>query len=78
MTDPAPRPDGRLDNLAPGIPVAAKIALLLGLAGGLFLAIVLSYAQPDWQNWGLGLGVVLGLAGAILLSVRSRTGNRNA
>ena len=69
---------GRLDHLAPGIPVAAKAAVLLGVAGGLFLAIVLSYANPDRQYAGLALGVVLGILGALVLTVRNKRKSRIA
>ena len=74
---PPVRRDGRMDNLASGAPVAAKIALLLGLAGGLFVTIVLSYTDPDRQLWGVGIGLALGILAAILLFLRSRRLNRN-
>ncbi len=64
-----------MDNLAPGVPVAAKLLLLLGLAGGLFVTIVLSYAAPHWQYLGLGAGIGLGLLGAVLLTLRARRSN---
>jgi len=73
MTDtPPPSREGRLDNLAPGVPVEAKIALLLGLAGGLFVTIVLSYADPARQYWGLGIGIGLGLLCALVLALRAK------
>ena len=61
-----------MDNLAPGVPVAAKVALLLGVAGGLFVTIILSYADPDRQLWGIGIGLVLGAIGGVLVSVRAK------
>ncbi len=64
-----------MDNLAPGVPVAAKLALLLGVAGGLFVTIVLSYADPDRHLWGIGLGLALGLLGALIVSVRAKRRN---
>lgn len=79
MSNPPPsQREGRLDNLAPGVPVEAKIALLLGLAGGLFVTIVLSYADPDRQLWGIGVGLILGLLAAILLSVRAKRQDRSS
>ncbi len=62
----------RMETLAPGVPVAAKLALLLGLAGGLFVTIILSYAAPAWQYFGLGIGIGLGLIGAGFLAVRAK------
>jgi uncharacterized membrane protein YadS len=61
-----------MDTLAPGMPVAAKIALLLGVAGGLFVTIILSYADPDRQLWGIGIGLTLGAIAAVLLSARAK------
>ena len=61
-----------MDTLAPGVPVAAKIALLLGLAGGLFVTIILSYTDPDRQFWGIGIGLTLGVLAAALVSVRAK------
>lgn len=72
MTDPTPPRESRMETLAPGVPVQAKIALLLGVAGGLFVTVVLSYADPDRQFWGIGIGLALGIAAAIILFVRSR------
>jgi hypothetical protein len=70
--------EGRLDDLASGVPVEAKIALLLGLAGGLFVTIVLSYADPDRQLWGIGIGLILGALAAIVLGVRAKRRDRTA
>lgn len=64
-----------MDNLAPGVPVAAKLALLLGVAGGLFVTIILSYTDPDRQLWGIGIGLALGLLGALIVSVRAKRRN---
>jgi hypothetical protein len=64
-----------MDNLAPGVPVAAKIALLLGVAGGLFVTIILSYADPDRELWGIGAGLALGIAAAVFVSVRAKRSN---
>jgi hypothetical protein len=66
-----------MDNLAPGVPVAAKIALLLGLAGGLFVTIILSYADPGRQFWGIGVGLTLGLLAAAFVSLRSKRRNHH-
>jgi membrane associated rhomboid family serine protease len=78
MTDEPRRPQtGRMDNLAPGVPVAAKIALLLGLAGGLFVTIILSYTDPDRQFWGIGVGLAAGLLAAIFVSVRAKRRDHN-
>lgn len=78
MTEEPRRPhEGRMDNLAPGVPVAAKIALLLGVAGGLFVTIILSYTDPDRQLWGIGIGLTLGLLAAALVSVRSKRRNHH-
>jgi hypothetical protein len=79
MTDEPRRPnEGRMDNLASGVPVASKLALLLGLAGGLFVTIVLSYADPDRQFWGIGIGIALGLVAAAVLAVRARRSDHNS
>jgi hypothetical protein len=73
MTDESQHPrEGRMDNLAPGVPVAAKLALLLAVAGGLFVTIILSYADPDRQLWGIGIGLTLGVVAAVLVSVRAK------
>lgn len=78
MTEQPPaRRDGRMDNLASGVPIAAKIALLLGLAGGLFVTIVLSYTDPDRQLWGVGIGLALGILAAILVVLRDRRQDRD-
>ncbi len=61
-----------MDNLAPGVPVAVKLMLLLGLAAGLFATIVLSYAAPYWQYLGLGIGIGFGILGAVLVTLRVR------
>lgn len=50
----------------------AKLVLLLALAGGLFLTIVLSYVVPQWQYAGLLVGLGIGLAGAVLLTIRTK------
>jgi hypothetical protein len=75
---PPSQREGRLDNLAPGVPVGAKIALLLGLAGGLFVTIILSYADPERELWGIGIGIALGILAAIMLAVRSRRQDRHS
>ena len=61
-----------MESLLPGVPLQAKVALLLGLAGGLFTAIVLSYVDADRQYPGLGAGVALGAAAALFLTWRAR------
>lgn len=60
-----------MESLLPGLPVEAKAALLAGLAGGLFAAIVFSYAAPDWQYRALAIGIGVGMAGALALWLRS-------
>lgn len=67
-----PTHDGRLDTMLPGVPVGAKIALLLGMAGGLFAAIVMSYVDNTLQYHALGAGILLGAAVALLITLRSR------
>lgn len=67
--------EGRFENFAPGIPVSAKAALLFGVAGGLFLAIVLSYSNPGRQYAGLALGIALGVLGALALTLRNKRNN---
>jgi hypothetical protein len=66
-----------MESLLPGVPVQAKIALLLGLAGGLFAAIVLSYVDADRQYLGLGIGIALGLGAALYLTWRVRRPNHD-
>ncbi len=79
MTDPdRPRHDGRLDSMAPGIPVAAKVALLAGLAGGLFAAIVMSYVESSRQYQVLAAGILAGAIGAVVLTLRNRRSDRNS
>jgi hypothetical protein len=77
MTDPGPERESRMETLLPGVPVQAKIALLLGLAGGLFAAIVLSYTDADRQYVGLGIGIAVGIIAALVLSWRARGANHN-
>ena len=73
MTDPGqPNHDGRLDTMLPGVSVAAKVALLAGLAGGLFAAIVMSYVENTRQYQALAAGILLGAIAAIVLTLRSR------
>jgi hypothetical protein len=76
MSEPSRQRESRMESLAPGIPVGAKVALLLGLAGGLFLAIILSYTDPDAQYLGLGIGIGLGLVAALVVLIRDKRGNR--
>ncbi len=64
-----------MDNLAPGVPVAAKVLLLLGMAGGLFATIVLSYAASRWQYLGVGIGIGFGILGAAVVTLRARRSN---
>lgn len=66
-----------MESLVPGVPVEAKIALLLGLAGGLFAAIVVSYTDPDRQYLALGIGIVAGIVVAIALTGRSIRNSRS-
>jgi hypothetical protein len=77
MTDPGPERESRMETLLPGVPVQAKIALLLGVAGGLFAAIVLSYTDADRQYVGLGIGIAVGIIAALVLSWRARGANHN-
>lgn len=64
--------ENRMETLAPGIAVEAKIVFLLGLAGGLFLTILLSFAMPGWQYAGLVIGLGLGVLGAAIVTLRAR------
>ncbi len=74
MTDSdQPQHDGRLDTMLPGVSVAAKIALLAGLAGGLFAAIVTSYVDNRWQYQALAAGLLLGAIAALVLTIRNRS-----
>ncbi len=76
MTEPEPpEHDGRLDTMFPGVPIGAKIALLAGLAGGLFGAIVMSYIDNTRQYQVLVAGILLGGITALALTFRNR---RNA
>ncbi|TXG82254.1 MAG: hypothetical protein E6R14_06910 [Thermomicrobiales bacterium] len=71
MTDSEPpKHDGRLDTMLPGVPLAAKVALLAGLAGGLFAAIVMSYVDNTRQYQVLIAGIALGALVALMLAVR--------
>ena len=73
MTDPEPpQHDGRLNTMLPGVPLAAKVALLAGLAGGLFAAIVMSYVDDTRQYQALAAGVLLGGIAAVVLTLRRR------
>lgn len=63
---------GRMDDLASGVPLVAKLFLLAGLAGGLFLAIVLSYTNPDRQIAGLAISIGVGIVGALLVTIRKK------
>ena len=49
--------------MLPGVSVAAKVALLAGLAGGLFAAIVMSYVDNTRQYQALAAGILLGAIG---------------
>lgn len=78
MTDSEPpRHDGRLDTMLPGVPLAAKVALLAGLAGGLFAAIVMSYVDNRYQYHVLVAGILLGAVAAGVLTLRARGGYRS-
>jgi len=71
MTDPdPPNHDGRLDTMLPGIPLGAKAALLAGLAGGLFGAIVMSYVDSARQFQVLAVGIAIGSIAALVLMAR--------
>lgn len=71
MTDPdPPNHDGRLDTMLPGIPLGAKAALLAGLAGGLFGAIVMSYVDSARQYQVLVVGIAIGAITALVLMAR--------
>jgi hypothetical protein len=73
MTEPdQPKHDGRLDTMLPGVSVGAKVALLAGLAGGLFAAIVMSYVDDTRQYQALAAGILLGAIGALVLTLRRR------
>ena len=61
-----------METMLPGMPVAARVALYIGLAGGLFAAIVLSYVNADWQYRALVLGIMIGAVTAAVLTFRSR------
>ena len=79
MTEPdQPRHDGRLDTMLPGVSLGAKAALLAGLAGGLFAAIILSYVDNTRQYQALAAGFILGIIGALVLTVRSRRRYRDS
>ena len=64
-------PPSRMEHLLPGIPVVSKIALGLGVAGGLFGAIVASYTSPDHQYMVLLVGLATGAVAAIILAIRA-------
>ena len=71
MTDSdPPKHDGRLDTMLPGIPLGAKAALLAGLAGGLFGAIVMSYVDSARQYQVLVVGIAIGAITALVLMAR--------
>ncbi len=80
MTDSDQSPhDGRLDTMLPGVSVAAKVALLAGLAGGLFAAIVVSYVDNTRQYHALAAGILLGAIAAIAITLhRWRTTSRDS
>lgn len=71
MTQPDPERPSRMENLLPGVPLGSKVALMLGVAGGLFAAIVISYTDPDRQFQALGVGITVGAIAAIALWLRS-------
>lgn len=73
MTEPEPpEHEGRMDTMLPGVPLGAKVALLAGLAGGLFAAIIMSYIDNTRQYQALAAGVLLGLVAAVVLTARNR------
>lgn len=79
MTEPdQPRHDGRLDTMLPGVPLAAKAALLAGLAGGLFAAIVVSYVDNTRQFHALVAGILIGAIAALILTVRAFRTHRSS
>jgi hypothetical protein len=79
MTEPdQTKHDGRLDTMLPGVSVGAKVALLAGLAGGLFAAIVVSYVDNTRQYQALAAGLLLGAVGAIALTLRERRRPRDS
>lgn len=69
--------ENRMDTFAPGVAVEAKIVFLLGLAGGLFLTILLSFAIPRWQYAGLAMGLGFGVLGAAIVTLRARRERNN-
>ena len=72
MTDSEPpKHDSRLDTMLPGVPIGAKVALLAGLAGGLFAAIIMSYIDTTREYQALGAGILIGALAAIVLTLRS-------
>jgi hypothetical protein len=70
-SDP-PSHDGLLDTMLPGVPLGAKVALLAGLAGGLFAAIIASYVDNARQFQALAAGILIGAIAAIALTIRHR------
>lgn len=78
MMDSPPPHDGRLDTMLPGVPLAAKVALLAGLAGGLFAAIVTSYVDNRYQYQVLAAGIGLGTIAAVVLTLRSQLQKRRS
>jgi hypothetical protein len=79
MTEPdQTKHDGRLDTMLPGVSVGAKVALLAGLAGGLFAAIVVSYVDNTRQYQALAAGLLLGAVSAIALTLRERRRHRDS
>ncbi len=79
MTDSdQPQHDGRLDTMLPGVSIAAKVALLAGLAGGLFASIVMSYVDNRWQYQALAAGILLGAIAALALTIRNRSKERQS
>ncbi len=79
MTDPdQPQHDGRLDTMLPGVSIAAKVALLAGLAGGLFASIVMSYVDNRWQYEAMAAGILLGAIAALALTIRNRSKYRES
>jgi hypothetical protein len=53
------------------IPLAARVALLAGVAAGMLAGLVASYWRESLTAPLIGGGVAIGFAGAILLAVRA-------